>query len=77
MARFHSYNFGNILQIARQRPTATRVSGIRTWNETGRFIKKGEKGIRSLFHANELRCKDGEASMPESDHRPSICRARV
>jgi hypothetical protein len=27
MARFHSYNFGNILQIARQRPTATRVSG--------------------------------------------------
>jgi len=25
MARFHSYSFGNILQIARQRPTATRV----------------------------------------------------
>ena len=48
MARFHSYSFGNILQIARQRPTATRVAGIRTWNEMGRFVKKGEKGIQIL-----------------------------
>jgi len=48
MARFHSYSFGNILQIARQRPTATRVAGIRSWNEMGRFVKKGEKGIQIL-----------------------------
>jgi hypothetical protein len=48
MARFHSYSFGNILQIARQRPTATRVAGIRAWNELGRFVKKGEKGIQIL-----------------------------
>jgi len=48
MARFHSYSFGNIVQIARQRPTATRVAGIRTWNEMGRFVKKGEKGIQIL-----------------------------
>ena len=48
MARFHSYSFGNILQIARQRPTATRVAGIRKWNEMGRFVKKGEKGIQIL-----------------------------
>lgn len=48
MARFHSYSFGNILQIARQRPTATRVAGIRTWNQMGRFVKKGEKGIQIL-----------------------------
>ena len=33
MARFHAYSFGNILQIARQRPTATRVAGLRAWNE--------------------------------------------
>ena len=32
MARFHQYSFGNIMLIARQRPTATRVAGIRTWN---------------------------------------------
>src|SRR5579863_5114096 len=48
MARFHSYSFGNILQIARQRPTATRVAGIRTWNQMGRFVNKGEKGIQIL-----------------------------
>ena len=44
MARFHSYSFGNILAIARQRPTATRVAGYSTWREFGRFVRKGEKG---------------------------------
>jgi len=48
MARFHNYSFGNILAIARQKPDATRVAGIRTWNELGRFVKKGEKGIQIL-----------------------------
>ena len=48
MARFHKYSFGNILAIARQRPTATRVAGIRAWNELGRFVKRGEKGIQIL-----------------------------
>ncbi|MGB6858506.1 MAG: ArdC-like ssDNA-binding domain-containing protein, partial [Terracidiphilus sp.] len=33
---------------ALQRPTATRVAGIRRWNEMGRFVKKGEKGIQIL-----------------------------
>jgi antirestriction protein ArdC len=48
MARFHNYSFGNVLLIARQRPTATHVAGIRTWNELGRRVKRGEKGIAIL-----------------------------
>jgi antirestriction protein ArdC len=48
MARFHAYSFGNILQIARQRPTATRVAGFYAWKELGRFVKRGEKGIQIL-----------------------------
>jgi antirestriction protein ArdC len=48
MARFHSYSFGNILAIARQRPTASRVAGFSTWKELGRFVKRGEKGIQIL-----------------------------
>jgi hypothetical protein len=48
MARFHNYSFGNIMLIARQRSTATRVAGIRTWNSLGRFVKRGEKGILIL-----------------------------
>jgi hypothetical protein len=48
MARFHSYSFGNILQIARQRPSATRVAGFHAWKELGRFVKRGERGIQIL-----------------------------
>jgi hypothetical protein len=28
MGRFHNYSFGNILEIARQKPVATRVAGL-------------------------------------------------
>ena len=28
MSRFHNYSFGNILEIARQKPDATRVAGL-------------------------------------------------
>jgi hypothetical protein len=45
MARFHTYSFGNVLLISTQRPTATQVAGWRGWNELGRRIKQGEKGI--------------------------------
>ncbi len=45
MARFHNYSFGNIMLIARQKPDASHVAGIRTWNSLGRFVKRGEKGI--------------------------------
>jgi hypothetical protein len=48
MSRFHNYSFGNVLEIARQRPTATRVAGLYAWNQLGRKVKKGEKGIRIL-----------------------------
>ena len=34
--------------IARQKPQATNVAGIRTWNALGRFVKRGEKGILIL-----------------------------
>jgi hypothetical protein len=45
MAQFHHYSFQNILLIASQRPTASRVAGIRAWNQLGRRVKRGEKGI--------------------------------
>jgi antirestriction protein ArdC len=48
MSRFHSYSFGNVLEIARQCPTASRVAGMYAWNQLGRRVKKGEKGIRIL-----------------------------
>lgn len=48
MAHFRNYSFGNVLLIARQRPSATHVAGMRTWNELGRRVKRGEKGIAIL-----------------------------
>lgn len=47
-ARFHDYSPSNILLIGAQRPDATRVAGIRTWNALGRRVTKGEHGIAIL-----------------------------
>ena len=44
MSRFHNYSFGNVLEIARQMPTATRVAGFWTWKNLGRSVKAGQKG---------------------------------
>jgi antirestriction protein ArdC len=48
IAKFHTYSFGNIMLIARQKPSATNVAGVRTWNSLGRFVRRGEKGILIL-----------------------------
>jgi antirestriction protein ArdC len=47
-ARFHQYSFGNVLLMARQRPTATRVAGFHAWKDLGYSVRKGEKGIAIL-----------------------------
>ncbi len=60
MSRFHNYSFGNILEIARQRPNATRVAGFWKWKELGRSVKKGEKGIRILAPIIGVRRKKQE-----------------
>jgi hypothetical protein len=62
MGRFHRYSFGNILEIARQKPSATRVAGIYAWNQLGRRVKKGEKGIRILAPVIGIRRKKDSES---------------
>ena len=62
MSRFHNYSFGNVLEIARQMPTATRVAGFWTWKNLGRSVKAGQKGIRILAPiVGVRRKKDAEA----------------
>ena len=60
MSRFHHYSLGNILEIARQNPDATRVAGFWKWKELGRSVKKGEKGIRILAPIIGVRRKKDE-----------------
>ena len=65
MGRFHNYSLGNILEIARQQPDATRVAGMYAWNQLGRRVKKGEKGIRKK--------KDTEKTAdPTVTHKPVL-----
>jgi hypothetical protein len=62
MGRFHNYSFGNILEIARQKPDASRVAGLYAWNQLGRKVRKGERGIRILAPVIGVRRKkDAEA----------------
>jgi antirestriction protein ArdC len=62
MGKFHTYSFGNILEIARQMPSASRVAGLYAWNQLGRKVKKGQKGIRILAPMlGTKRKKDKEA----------------
>ncbi len=62
MSRFHNYSFGNVLEIARQMPTATRVAGFWTWKNLGRSVNAGAKGIRILAPiVGVRRKKDKEA----------------
>jgi hypothetical protein len=41
--RFWKYSIGNMLLIRAQCPMASRVAGMRSWNELGYTVKKGEK----------------------------------
>lgn len=68
MGRFREYSFGNIIEIARQRPTATRVAGFHTWKQFGRNVKKGERGIRIFAPIIGARRRVEEDA--ESDRRP-------
>ncbi len=62
IGRFHRYSLHNVMLIALQKPNASHVAGFRTWNQLGRFVKKGEKGIMILAPA--LRRKEEENEEP-------------
>ena len=48
MAQFRTYSLHNVMLIAAQCPEATKVAGFHAWRRLGRYVKKGEKGIRIL-----------------------------
>ncbi len=44
-AKFHKYSAANTLLILSQRPDATRVAGLSTWNGLGYRVRAGEKAL--------------------------------
>ena len=72
MSRFHNYSFGNVLEIARQMPTATRVAGFWTWKNLGRSVNAGAKGIRILapmVGVRRKKDKDAEKDITKQNER--------
>ena len=45
---FYNYSFGNAMLIYSQNPEATYVKGYKAWNQLGRYVKKGAKGLAIL-----------------------------
>lgn len=68
MAHFRAYSFGNILLIARQKPEATNVAGMWAWNQLGRRVKRGEKGIAILAPMVSKVRKDDAKNSDEADN---------
>jgi antirestriction protein ArdC len=70
-ARFPRYSTNNVLLITAQRPDATTVAGLRTWNTLGRRVRKGERGIAILapctYRPQAKPGSDGEAAVDTAD----------
>ncbi len=58
--RFHRYSWGNCMLIAMQRPDATFIAGYRRWQDFGRQVRKGERGIKILAPVVYRQKTDGE-----------------
>ena len=69
IARFHRYSLHNALLIALQKSHASHVAGFRTWNQLGRFVKKGEKGI--LILAPIVRREPENSDSNDDEKEPS------
>lgn len=65
IAKFHDYSLGNILLILAQKQDARRVAGYKTWQELGRQVKKGERGIMILAP-----CMPAKGKKPEPPPEP-------
>jgi len=69
LCRFHQYSAGNVCLIMAQRPDATWVAGYHAWQQLGRQVLKGERGITILAplvkrQPVEDTARDGESSRP-------------
>lgn len=73
---FHQYSFNNLVLILTQSPTATHVAGFRKWQQLGRQVRKGERGIRIFgFRQKKLSSDDsgeGEQAEPSENGEKTL-----
>ena len=65
---FHTYSLRNTLLILSQFPEATQVAGYRAWQDKGRQVRKGERGIRILRPGTGKRTETADDGT-EEEHR--------
>ena len=68
MGRFHNYSFGNILEIARQKPDATRVAGMYAWNSPLAFSSVAGDTTSALEDADFLSAETELVRPSEEDY---------
>ena len=69
MRRFHHYSFSNQLLIQRAYPGAQLTAGFRQWQQRGRQVRKGERGIPILGFAKKK--KESAKDKAEEDLKAS------
>ena len=69
-SRFPRYSVNNCILIASQKPDATYVCGMKTWNDLNRRINKNENGIMIL--APIKRKADVKEQMYDTENHPVI-----
>lgn len=78
MSKLHNYSFNNTVLIFMQKPDATMVAGMSTWNKAfGRTVNKGEKGLVILApspykKAVEKPLRDSEGNFVFDEHGQQI-----
>src|SRR5689334_20232829 len=70
-ARFHNYSLNNTLLILAQRPAATQVAGYSLWQQLGRQVTKGERGIAILAPITWRADPDGQRAPEARANQPS------
>ena len=76
MAKFRRYSFANLLLVMMQRPGATKVAGLTTWNSLGKKSEEGGKGHRHLCPHVQKKGTDSQeedAGHGSSASRRSTC----
>lgn len=61
MAKFYRYSANNCMLIMSQNPEATQIAAYGKWQQLGRQVNKGEKGIQIL--APVIKKEDGDSKV--------------
>lgn len=69
-SNFYDYSVNNLLMIGMQKPDATMVASYTNWKKVGRFVKKGEKGIRIFAPITVAMKPDPEADPDDEQNAP-------